>query len=114
MVEEFVRLGKSIAPVVQSVLPRNLAQARGVRHATRAYRILKSEPERLPIALIRIAKDWDWRDLLRRTPGVNGIWEGVRFTTIDAEECDEAIRLLPGKGRNLGLPTIPRDDARDS
>ena len=43
--------------------------------------------------LVRIAKDWDWPDLLRQTPGGKGIWDGVRFTTDDVEECDALVVL---------------------
>jgi len=43
--------------------------------------------------LARIAKDWDWPDLLRQTPGGKGIWDGVRFTTDDVEECDALVVL---------------------
>ena len=43
--------------------------------------------------LVRIAKDWDWPYLLRQTPGGKGIWDGVRFTTDDVEECDALVVL---------------------
>ena len=43
--------------------------------------------------LVRIAKDWDWPDLLRQTPGGKGIWGDVRFTTDDIEECDVLVML---------------------
>jgi hypothetical protein len=45
------------------------------------------------MTLVRIAKDWDWPDLLRQTPGGLGIWDGVRFTTDNAEECDALVML---------------------
>lgn len=45
------------------------------------------------MTLVRIAKDWDWPDLLRQTPGGNGIWDGIRFTTSDVEECDALVML---------------------
>ncbi|MBI3901575.1 MAG: hypothetical protein HY306_01305 [Nitrosomonadales bacterium] len=41
---------------------------------------------------MRIAKDWDWPDLLRQTPGGNGIWDGIHFTTDDVE-CDALVVL---------------------
>jgi hypothetical protein len=50
-----------------------------------------SEASALP--LIRIAKDWDWPDLLRQTPGGKGIWDDIRFTTDDVEECDLLVVL---------------------
>ena len=43
--------------------------------------------------LVRIAKDWDWPDLLRQTPGGKGIWDGIRFTTDEVEECDALVVL---------------------
>lgn len=43
--------------------------------------------------LVRIAKDWDWPDLLRQTPGGKGIWDGIRFTTDDVEACDALVVL---------------------
>lgn len=44
--------------------------------------------------LIRIAKDWCWsEDILRQTPGGNGIWGGIRFTTSNTEECDALVVL---------------------
>lgn len=43
--------------------------------------------------LVRIAKDWDWPDLLRQTPGGKGVWDGIRFTTHDVEECDALVML---------------------
>lgn len=42
---------------------------------------------------IRIAKDWDWPDLLRQTPGGDGIWDGIRFTVDPVEECDYLVVL---------------------
>lgn len=43
--------------------------------------------------LVRIAKDWDWLNLLRQTPGGKGVWDGVRFTTDDIVECDALVVL---------------------
>jgi hypothetical protein len=43
--------------------------------------------------LVRIAKDWDWPDLLRQTPGGDGVWDGIRFTADPVEECDYLIVL---------------------
>ncbi len=45
------------------------------------------------MTLVRISKDWNWPDLLRQTPGGKGIWDGIRFTTDDVEECDALIVL---------------------
>jgi hypothetical protein len=45
------------------------------------------------MTLVRIAKDWDWPDLLRQTPGQKGIWNGIRFTLDDVEECDYLVML---------------------
>ena len=50
-------------------------------------------PESSAMPTVRIAKDWDWPDLLRQTPGGKGIWDGVRFTTGDVEECDALVML---------------------
>lgn len=43
--------------------------------------------------LVRIAKDWDWPDLLRQTPGRAAVWEGVRFTLDEVEDCDFLVVL---------------------
>jgi Glycosyltransferase family 10 (fucosyltransferase) C-term len=43
--------------------------------------------------LVRIAKDWDWPDILRQTPGGTGVWDDVRFTTEGVEECDVLVVL---------------------
>jgi hypothetical protein len=45
------------------------------------------------VTLVRIAKDWDWPDLLRQTPGGRGIWDGIRFTVEPVEECDYLVFL---------------------
>ncbi len=45
------------------------------------------------MTLVRIAKDWDWPNLLRQTPGGKGEWEGIGFTVADEEECDFLIVL---------------------
>ncbi len=45
------------------------------------------------MTLVRIAKDWDWPDLLRQTPGRGGIWDGIRFTLAEEEECDVLVVL---------------------
>ncbi len=45
------------------------------------------------MTLVRIAKDWDWPNLLRQTPGGRGIWDGIRFTLGDEEECDVLVVL---------------------
>jgi hypothetical protein len=42
---------------------------------------------------VRIAKDWDWPDIMRQTPGGAGIWDDVQFTTDDVEECDALVVL---------------------
>ncbi len=45
------------------------------------------------MTLVRIAKDWDWPDLMRQTPGGQGIWDGIRFTLGDEKECDVLLVL---------------------
>jgi len=40
-----------------------------------------------------ILKDWDWPDLLRQTPGGEGIWEGIRFTLNTDNPCDFLVVL---------------------
>lgn len=45
------------------------------------------------MTLIRIAKDWDWPNLLRQTPGGKGIWDGIRFTIDNVDECDLLVVL---------------------
>lgn len=43
--------------------------------------------------LVRIAKDWDWPDLLRQTPGGRGQWGDIRFTLDPVQNCDYLIVL---------------------
>lgn len=38
--------------------------------------------------LVRIVKDWDWPNILRQTPGQNGVWNDFQFTLDPIEECD--------------------------
>jgi Glycosyltransferase family 10 (fucosyltransferase) C-term len=45
------------------------------------------------MTLVRIAKDWDWPDILRQTPGGHGVWDGINFTTGEVEECDLLVVL---------------------
>ena len=45
------------------------------------------------MTLVRIAKDWDWPNLLRQTPLCKGVWDGVEFTLDPVEECDYLIML---------------------
>jgi hypothetical protein len=45
------------------------------------------------MTLVRIVKNWDWPDLLRQTPGQKGVWNGIRFTLDDVEECDYLVML---------------------
>lgn len=45
------------------------------------------------MTLVRIAKDWDWPDLMRQTPGGAGVWDGIRFTLDEVEECDLLVVL---------------------
>jgi hypothetical protein len=43
--------------------------------------------------LVRIEKDWDWPDLLRQTPGGQGVWDGIQFTTDEILDCDALVML---------------------
>ena len=54
---------------------------------------LTPTPEDSRLPLVRIAKDWDWPDLLRQTPGNRGVWEGVRFTTDNVDQCEALVVL---------------------
>lgn len=45
------------------------------------------------MTLVRIAKDWDWPDLMRQTPGGAGLWDGIRFTLDEVDECDFLVVL---------------------
>jgi Glycosyltransferase family 10 (fucosyltransferase) C-term len=45
------------------------------------------------MTLVRIAKDWDWPDILRQTPGGKGVWDDVSFTTDEVDECDLLVVL---------------------
>lgn len=42
---------------------------------------------------VGIAKDWDWPDLLRQTPGGKGVWEGMRFILNPEPACDFLVVL---------------------
>lgn len=42
---------------------------------------------------VGIAKDWDWPDLLRQTPGGKGVWEGTRFILNPEPTCDFLVVL---------------------
>jgi hypothetical protein len=44
------------------------------------------------MTVVRIAKDWDWPDLMRQSPGGKGEWGGCRFT-FDNEACDVLLLL---------------------
>ncbi len=43
--------------------------------------------------LVRIVSDWDCLRLLAQTPGGRGVWDGIRFTTQPAGECDYLVML---------------------
>jgi len=43
--------------------------------------------------LVRIIKNWDWPDLMRQTPGGQGVWDGIQFTVDPVDECDFLIVL---------------------
>lgn len=45
------------------------------------------------MTLVRIAKDWDWPDLLRQTPGGRGRWEDIQFTLEPVSRCDVLVLL---------------------
>jgi hypothetical protein len=45
------------------------------------------------MTLVRIVKNWEWPDIMRQTPGSNGVWDGVRFTLEPVAECDYLIVL---------------------
>ncbi len=45
------------------------------------------------VPLVRIAKDWNWPNLLRQTPGGRGAWDGFQFTTDDVESCHALVVL---------------------
>ncbi len=53
------------------------------------------------MTLVRIAKDWDWPDLVRQTPGSGGVWDGIRFTLDETEECDFLVVLNNRMKRDL-------------
>jgi len=43
--------------------------------------------------LVRIVKNWNFPDLMRQTPGSSGVWDGIRFTEEEVEECDFLVAL---------------------
>ena len=45
------------------------------------------------MTLVRIIKNWDWPDLMRQTPGRQGIWDHIQFTVDPVEECDFVVML---------------------
>lgn len=52
------------------------------------------------MTVVRIAKDWDWPDLMRQSPGGKGEWGGCRFTLED-EACDVLLLLNNRMKRGL-------------
>jgi len=45
------------------------------------------------MTLVRIAKDWDWPDLLRQTPSQKGRWDGIHFVLDPVSSCDYLVVL---------------------
>ncbi|MGE5609756.1 MAG: glycosyltransferase family 10 domain-containing protein [Bacillota bacterium] len=45
------------------------------------------------MSLVRLIKNWTFPDVMRQTPRCSGVWEGVRFVTEPADECDYAVVL---------------------
>ena len=45
------------------------------------------------MTLVKIVKNWDWLNLMRQTPGQNGIWDGIQFTVDSTEDCDFLVML---------------------
>ena len=43
--------------------------------------------------LVRIVKDWQWPDIFQQTPQNRGVWQGIRFTEEEVEECDLLVVL---------------------
>lgn len=43
--------------------------------------------------LVRIVKGWKGPDFLYQTPGRKGIWDNIRFTFEEVEECDFLVML---------------------
>ena len=43
--------------------------------------------------LVRIEKDWNYPNLYRQSPGFNGTWQGIQFTTDPVADCDLLIVL---------------------
>ncbi len=42
---------------------------------------------------VGIAKDWDWPDLHRQTPGEKGVWKGMQFILTPEPDCDFLVVL---------------------
>jgi len=58
------------------------------------------------MTLVRIVKDWDWPDLMRQTPGGAGVWDGIRFTLDEVEECD-LLLVLNNRLRRAARARVP-------
>ncbi len=56
---------------------------------------------------VYIAKNWDWPDLMRQTPGERGIWEDIEFTLQPVASCDYVI-VLNGPARPLTVSCPPQ------
>jgi hypothetical protein len=61
------------------------------------------------MTLVRIVKDWDWPDLLRQTPDQKGVWNGIRFTLDDVEECDYLV-MLNNRMKTATTVTCPKEN----
>lgn len=45
------------------------------------------------MTLVRIARNWDFPNLLRQTPETSGIWDNITFTEKEVEQCNYLIIL---------------------
>ena len=43
--------------------------------------------------LVRIVKNWDFPDLMRQTPGGEGVWGDIQFTLAEEKDCDFLVVL---------------------
>lgn len=58
--------------------------------------------------IVRIIKEWEFPDFLKQTPDGLGIWDGIRFTAEEVEECDYVI-VLNRVDKEIALKCPPKN-----
>ena len=68
-----------------------------------------SDLEVRTIMLVSVVKNWTYPDLLRQTPGGNGVWNNIRFTLEPVDKCD-ALLVLNRLREDLTICCPPEND----